>query len=111
MVSDPTSRVVRRARWNGLGAGDPVVVDTPKERRHHYEFVALAEHGTSGESWVEVRGGAAGERRDRSFRPELIRYAITKCGKVVAGSAVVDAPRLDFFQEPNVSKGKRRLTR
>lgn len=88
--------VVRRGAWNGLRAGDPVVVDEGRARRLSWVFVAHARNEVTGEEWVEVRGGRAGESKGRAFAAERIFPAGSRRGARVVGPSLVDAPRLDL---------------
>lgn len=97
METDGTSvaaSVVRLRTWSGLVEGDPVVVNTPKESRQQWVFVAHGRNESSGEEWVEVRGGRPGEGRGRSFRPELIYPLGAKRGSRLTGQSLYDAPQL-----------------
>jgi hypothetical protein len=86
--------VVRRTRWNGVRAGDPVVVDGLKERRQHWVFVAHVLNESTNDEWVEVRGGRVGEAKGRSFRPELIYPGSAKKGSRLVGLSLAEAPQL-----------------
>ena len=52
----------RSKRWAGLQPGDPVQVDGTRLRGASWEFVAHITNGETGEVWVEVVGGRAGDR-------------------------------------------------
>ena len=56
----------RNKRWAGLRPGDPVQVDGTRLRGASWEFVAHITNGETGEVWVEVVGGRAGDRAVRS---------------------------------------------
>jgi hypothetical protein len=90
--SNPNHR--RSSSWNGVHEGDAVVVDLPKERRNTFTFVAHVLVLATGEEWVEVRGGRAGEVKDRSFRPELLYPASARKGSRLTGQSLADAPQL-----------------
>jgi hypothetical protein len=77
--------VRRSSTWAGVKAGDPVVIDDPRAKRASFEFVAFVEHGSNGESWVEVVGGKRGDRKLWNFRPD----------QVFPKSAKSNAPSLD----------------
>jgi hypothetical protein len=79
-----------------LQPGDRVVVNTPKELSHNYEFVAFVVNHATNERWVEVRGGRAGEAKDRSFKPELIYPLSSRQGAKLRGLSLVDAPQLPW---------------
>ena len=72
------------------------MVNTPKERSHHYEFVAYVRNAATNDSWVEVRGGRRGENKDRSFRPDVIYPGSSRQGGHVKGLSLVDAPQLPW---------------
>lgn len=76
------------------------MVNTAKERRRRWVFVAHARHELSGEEWVEVRGGRDGEMKGRSFKPELIFPASALRGSRVLGASLADAPQLPFREAP-----------
>ena len=84
----------RSTTWQGLRAGDAVVVDGVKERRQQWVFVAHVRNTQSGEEWVEVRGGRVGEAKGRSFRPELIFPPSAKKGSKIVGLSFAVAPQL-----------------
>ena len=86
--------VVRSSRWNGVSAGDAVVVGAPKERRQHWVFVAHVVNESTNDEWVEVRGGRVGEAKGRSFRPEAIYPGSAKRGSRLVGMSLAEAPQL-----------------
>jgi hypothetical protein len=86
--------VVRNSRWNGVRAGDVVVVDGAKERRQHWVFVAHVVNEATNDEWVEVRGGRVGETKGRSFRPEVIFPGSAKKGSRLVGMSLAMAPQL-----------------
>jgi hypothetical protein len=86
--------VVRSTRWNGVRAGDAVVVDGVKERRQHWVFVAHVVNEATNDEWVEVRGGRVGEAKGRSFRPEVIYPGSAKKGSHLVGMSLAMAPQL-----------------
>lgn len=86
--------LVRSSRWNGVSAGDPVVVDGLKERRQQWIFVAHVRNEATGDEWVEVRGGRIGEAKGRSFRPEVIYPGHAQRGARLIGLSLSDAPQL-----------------
>ena len=89
-----SARIVRVRTWAGLVEGDPVVVNSPKELRQQWVFVAHGRNEETGDEWIEVRGGRPGEGRGRSFRPELIYPLTAKHGSHVTGRSLHDAPQL-----------------
>ncbi len=86
--------IVRASAWHGVRRGDAVVVDGPKERRQQWTFVAYALNESTGEEWVEVRGGRLGESKGRSFRPEQIFPIGARKGSRVVGLSLATAPQL-----------------
>ncbi len=96
---NPVTRVgsvVRTRAWNGLRAGDPVVVDGDRVRAQAWVFLAHARNEVTGEEWVEVRGGRPGESKGRAFAPERIFPEGARRGPRVVGPSLADAPRLDL---------------
>lgn len=73
-----------------------MVVNSDKERRGTYQFVCFVRNVATGDEWVEVRGGRAGELKDRSFRPELIYPAAARKGTKLIGAPILNAPQLPF---------------
>ena len=81
----------RTARWAGLRPGDPVVVTGTRIRGASWSFVAQVANAETGEAWIEVVGGRAGDRAVRSFRPDQIYAASAKPGR---DPSLADAPGL-----------------
>ena len=81
----------RSTRWAGLRPGDPVHVDGTRLRGASWEFVAHVTNGETGEVWVEVVGGRAGDRAVRSFRPDQLYAASARPGR---DASLADAPGL-----------------
>jgi hypothetical protein len=88
--------LVRSTKWAGLSTGDAVVIDGAKELRQSWVFVAHVANTTSGEEWIEVRGGRLGEAKGRSFRPEQVFPSTAKKGGRVIGQSLANAPQLPF---------------
>jgi hypothetical protein len=88
--------ITRSNAWHGVRAGDVVVVNTNKERRQNWAFVAHAHNVTTGDEWIEVRGGRRGESKGRSFRPDLIYPGSSRRGSRVVGLSLDLAPQLTF---------------
>jgi hypothetical protein len=84
----------RSTQWAGLRTGDSVVVNSEKELRMTWVFVAHVTNIVSNEEWVEVRGGRSGEMKSRSFRCDLIYPASAKRGPRVVGLSLAAAPQL-----------------
>ncbi|MHB2029321.1 MAG: hypothetical protein ACYCPT_10955 [Acidimicrobiales bacterium] len=88
--------ITRSNAWHGVRTGDAVVVNTSKERRQNWSFVAHAQNVTTGDEWIEVRGGRRGESKGRSFRPQLIYPGNSRRGSRVVGPSLDLAPQLTF---------------
>jgi len=91
-----TGGTVRSTEWNGLRAGDDIVVNLPKELKMSWVFIAHVLNTATGDEWVEVRGGRNGETKGRSFRPELIYPRTAKKGSKIVGPSIAQAPRLSL---------------
>jgi hypothetical protein len=89
-------RLRRETRWHGVRTGDPVVVDGVRERRLQWVFVAHVENVATGEEWVEVRGGRAGEAKGRSFRTEAIYPRDARKGSRLVRAPLATAPQLEL---------------
>ena len=85
------SDLQRNTSWAGLAPGDPVVVDGVRMRGASWSFLAQVANTETGEVWVEVVGGRAGDRAVRSFRPDQIYAASAKPGR---DPSLADAPGL-----------------
>ena len=84
-------RLRRTSTWAGVNKGEPVVVEGTGLRSAQWEFVAHVTNTKTGEEWVEVIGGARGDRKTRSFAPGRIFAPDTRG---VRGPSLADAPRL-----------------
>ena len=93
---EAVSRHVRLTTWQGVTVGDAVAVNVEREIKNNYEFVAHVTNPETGDVWVEVRGGRAGESRIRSFRPEVLYLRSARKGSKFVGLPLADAPCLDF---------------
>lgn len=89
-----TSKLRRTDSWAGLRSGDPVEVAGLRQRATEWRFVAHVTNTETGEAWVEVVGGARGDRRVRSFDP----------GRIFAPGAG-RAGRLSLDEEPRLPLG------
>src|ERR1019366_2826677 len=89
-------KVERHDRWSGVHAGDRVDVLAVRERRASWSFVAHVTNLVSGESWVEVVGGRAGDPRRRSFRPEQLYPYRSIRGGAPTTPPLCDAPLLSL---------------
>ena len=81
----------RTTRWAGLRPGDHVRVEGTRLRGASWEFVAHVTNDGTGESWVEVVGGRAGDRSVRSFRPDQVYAVSARPGR---DASLADAPGL-----------------
>lgn len=93
---EPTSRYQRATTWQGLVAGDLVAVNVERETRSNFEFVAHVRNPETGDEWIELRGGKAGESRIRSFRPETVYLRSARKGSKFIGLPLSAAPCLPF---------------
>ena len=81
----------RTTRWAGLLPGDRVRVEGTRLRGAKWEFVAHVVNDGTGEAWVEVVGGRAGDRSVRSFRPDQVYAPTARPGR---DAPLDDAPGL-----------------
>ncbi len=72
------------------------MVDDDRARSRAWVFVAHARNESTGEEWVEVRGGRVGESKGRAFAPGRIFPLGARRGRRVVGPSLADAPRLDL---------------
>lgn len=79
-----------------MRAGDRVDVLDAREPRATWAFVAHVTNLESGDSWVEVVGGRAGDPRLRSFRPEQLYAYRSIRGGVPTTAPLCDAPLLNL---------------
>ena len=83
----------RSETWNGLRAGDRVVVSGLSMRGAVWTFRAHIVNTNNGTESIEVIGGRPGDRTIRSFGPERI-YAATGKGSKGSAKAAVGQPSL-----------------
>ena len=79
---EASEHLERSPTWNGLRAGDRVVVSGLGIRGAAWEFRAHVLNRHNGTESIEVVGGRAGDRRIRSFGPERI-FAVS--GRATTG--------------------------
>ncbi len=90
----------RSERWNGVRAGDRVIVSGLRSGESDWEFRAHVRNRRNGTESVEVIGGRAGKRQVRSFEPSRIfaAGASRRGGRRRQGAAdlpsLADAPQL-----------------
>ena len=92
----PPSRFQRSETWQGLVPGDPVAVNVERETKANFEFVAHVTNPETGDEWIELRGGKAGESRIRSFRPDTVYLRSARKGTKFIGLPLSAAPCLPF---------------
>ena len=98
---EASGHLERTESWNGLRAGDPVIVSGLSLRGASWEFRAHIVNRHNGTESVEVIGGRPGDRKIRSFGPERI-FAVTARtrsrgtpDKAIAGElSLSEAPQL-----------------
>jgi hypothetical protein len=97
---EASGHLERSECWNGLRAGDPVIVSEVGIRNAEWRFRAHVRNRRNGAESVEVVGGRPGERTIRSFGPDRI-FTVTKRGRrsrSVNGTAgrpsLAEAPQL-----------------
>ena len=89
--------------WNGLRAGDRVVVSGLSMRGATWEFRAHVVNKHNGTESVEVIGGRPGDRTIRSFGPERIFAATGKRTRTSAARAV--SGQLSLAEAPQLPLG------
>lgn len=92
----------RSESWNGLRAGDRVVVSGLSIRGASWEFRAHVLNRNNGTESIEVVGGRPGDRTVRSFGPERIFAVI---GKQSKRSAKAAAGQLSLAEAPQLPLG------
>ena len=105
----------RSATWNGLQAGDPVVVGGLSLRGATWEFRAHVRNTNNGTESIEVVGGKPGDRSIRSFEPDRIFPVSAKSrGRSRSGGGIeipslAEAPQLLLLSgDPVPPKVRRR---
>ena len=99
-AASASEHLERSERWNGLRAGDPVLVAGLSMRGATWEFRAHVVNRHNGSESVEVVGGRPGDRSVRSFGPDRI-FAVTGrpgtgTARQPSGPSLADAPQLPF---------------
>lgn len=89
-------RVERVEQWAGVRAGDRVDVLDARVPRASWTFAAHVTNVESGDAWVEVIGGRAGDPRRRSFRPEQVYPYRSIRGGSPTSAPLCDAPLLNL---------------
>ncbi|HEV3132371.1 MAG TPA: hypothetical protein VGY51_10450 [Acidimicrobiales bacterium] len=100
---EASQHLERSASWNGLRAGDRVIVAGLHMRGADWEFRAHVLNRHNGTESIEVVGGRPGDRKIRSFGPDRIFAAMGAKGsrgnpeRAIAGQpSLAEAPRLPF---------------
>jgi hypothetical protein len=98
---EASEHLERSASWNGLRAGDPVIVAGLHMRGADWQFRAHIVNRHNGTESVEVIGGRPGDRKIRSFGPDRIFAVRGSKGsrgnpdKAIAGQlSLAEAPQL-----------------
>lgn len=73
--------------------GDAVEVSDTRLRSATWQFVAHVRNVVTGDEWIEVVGGRAGDRTLRSFPASRV-FAPTKKGRGAPRASLAEAPRL-----------------
>ncbi|MGA7420993.1 MAG: hypothetical protein WB765_11195 [Acidimicrobiales bacterium] len=99
-AAEAASHLHRHETWNGLHAGDPVVIEGVRGRGMTWEFRAQVVNERNGTESIEVVGGRPGDRKVRSFAPDRV-FAVTGRTRRRSPSAGVqlslaDEPQLPF---------------
>lgn len=87
----PPADLRRSLRWAGLRPGDAVLVTGTRIRGASWSFVAHVANVETGEEWIEVVGGRAGDRAVRSFRTDQLYAASARPGR---DPSLAEAPGL-----------------
>jgi hypothetical protein len=91
-----STKLARRSEWAGVRRGEPVEVTDTGLRSATWEFVAHVRNLSTGDEWIEVVGGKAGDRVLRSFRPERVFAPAHKQARRGPRASLADEPRLPF---------------
>ena len=92
-AGQPLGNLVRTAAWAGLTKGDPVEVSETRLRSATWRFVAHVRNVVTGDEWIEVVGGRAGDRTLRSFPVSRV-FAPTRKGRSGPRASLAEAPQL-----------------
>ena len=104
VAADAAGHLCRSTTWQGLHAGDPVMVSGVKLRGATWEFRAHILNQRNGTESVEVVGGRPGDRKLRSFDPSRI-FAVSGQGTGPTGSEKKFADRLSLADAPQLPFG------
>ncbi len=103
-ASTAAAHLERSETWNGLRAGDKVVVSGLGIRGATWEFRAHVLNRHNGSESVEVVGGRAGDRTVRSFEPERI-YPVVGRKRSGTRSAASGGDQLSLAEAPQLPLG------
>jgi hypothetical protein len=98
-----SAHLERSEAWNGLHAGDPVVISGLSLRGATWEFRAHVLNRNNGTESIEVIGGRPGDRTIRSFGPERV-FAVSG-GRRRRGTDRAVAGRLSLAEAPQLPLG------
>jgi hypothetical protein len=101
---EASEHLERSASWNGLSAGDPVIVAGLHMRGADWEFRAHILNRHNGTESIEVIGGRPGDRKIRSFGPDRI-FAVTGRKRSGGSSDRAIAGRLSLAEAPQLPLG------
>jgi hypothetical protein len=101
---EASDHLERSETWNGLHAGDPVVVAGLKIRGADWQFRAHIVNRHNGSESIEVVGGRPGDRKIRSFGPDRI-FAVSKRSKSRTSSSQAIEGQLSLADAPQLPLG------
>jgi len=101
---EASEHLARSTTWNGLRAGDPVIVAGLHIRGADWEFRAHVVNRHNGSESIEVVGGRAGDRKVRSFGPDRI-FAVSGRKRPGANPDRTVAGRLSLAEAPQLPLG------
>jgi hypothetical protein len=101
---EASGHLERSEAWNGLRAGDRVVVSGMAIRGAEWRFRAHVLNRHNGTESIEVVGGRPGENKIRSFGPERI-FAVSKKKGTRAGGGGGTAGQLSLAEAPQLPLG------
>lgn len=102
VAAEAGGHLVRSESWQGINAGDPVVVADTGLVGATWVFRCHVVNRNNGAEWIEVVGGRPLASAVRSFEPSRI-YAVT--GARGSSGAVGTGKRLSLLDEPRLPFG------
>jgi hypothetical protein len=100
-ASEASGHLERSENWNGVRAGDPVIVSGLRMRGATWEFRAHIRNRRNETESIEVVGGRAGDRRLRSFEPDRI-FPVTGSRRARQGSSRSPSDRPSLAEAPQL---------